>query len=286
MALLNPLAPGPASDTVIERFQDDGAVVVRNLLDAAWMVRLRTAFDDLLALSFDPSAFDADKPGAAPAMGDAPSSLMYDDGWLANATMRDFVLGAPMAELAARAMNSHEVRVYEDLLLYRAAGPSAPTDWHQDAPLWPLTGTQMCSIWLSLEPVTPETGALRFVAGSHRGPAFVPYVPSSMHAQREQDMVHFTGGAFPDIEGAHDSYRFLTFSTEPGDVILFHPNAIHGAFGSRADRPRRTFSVRYLGDDIRWQSRATLFHDWLYKVGLADGDRITGERFPMAWPRR
>ena len=58
-------------------------------------------------------------------------------------------------------------RLYEDLLLYKAAGANGAAGWHRDAPLWPLSGRQMSSIWFSLETVTGDTGAMKFVAGSH-----------------------------------------------------------------------------------------------------------------------
>ena len=39
----------------------------------------------------------------------------------------------------------------------------APTPWHHDQPYWTVDGNQVCSIWLSLDPV-PREAAVRFVA--------------------------------------------------------------------------------------------------------------------------
>ena len=142
----------------------------------------------------------------------------------------------------------------------------------------------MTSLWISLEATTPDTGSLRFIAGTHRGPLYVPYVPDWQQENLRQDMPFFTGGALPDVEADPARFPVRTFATEPGDVILFHPRTIHAAIGSNADRPRRTFSIRFLGDDIRWQPKASVFHDWLRDIDLPAGAPLNHERFPQFWP--
>ena len=168
-------------------------------------------------------------------------------------------------------------------MIYKSPGAEQPTPWHQDEPQWPLTGWQMISGWFCLEPVTPVTGSLRFAVGSHRGPLYRPSVPPERSADLAQDEGFFEGGALPDV--AADPTRFLvrTFTVQPGDVIFFHPRVLHAAQGSAPEHPRRTFSVRFLGDDVRWQPKKSVFHNWLKLIPLAQGDVISGERFPMLW---
>jgi ectoine hydroxylase-related dioxygenase (phytanoyl-CoA dioxygenase family) len=200
------------------------------------------------------------------------------------AARRRFISAPPLAAAAAAVIAATKVNLYEDLLIYKAAGTSGPTPWHQDEPQWPVTGTQMASIWLCLEAVTPETGALRFVAGSHRGPLSEPYAPAAQRAGVEADRAYFTGGRLPDIDSAPERFPVISFATEPGDVIAFHPRIVHGAYGNATDRPRRTFSIRFLGDDVRWQSKASVVLPWLAEIGLGNGETISGERFPQVWP--
>ena len=42
--------------------------------------------------------------------------------------------------------------------------------------------------------------------------------------------------------------------------VVFHPRALHTAYGSAPDRPRRTFTLRFTGDDV-WRIR-TLHRRW------------------------
>lgn len=265
----------------IADFVRDGTVKLPGLLEPSWIDKLLRAFDDMKSAAFDMSAYyeDAGQP-AAPAF----STLVRDENWTTNAEMRNFVFDSPIAEAAAAVIGASRVNIYEDLLIYKAAGSGGPTPWHQDEPQWPVTGTQMASIWLCLEKATLATGALRFVAGSHRGPLYEPYAPASQQAGIEADRHYFTGGILPDVDADPVRYPVISFDTEPGDVVAFHPRVIHGAFGSATDHPRRTFSIRFLGDDVRWQSKASVVLAWLAEVKLRNGDAMDGERFPQIWP--
>lgn len=262
----------------IEAFERDGAVLARGLLDAGSLALLRAAFDELKASAYDLSDYYSD--GGPKREG---TSLVRDDNWMHSDAMRRVVLQSAIPAAAAAAMRSSTARIYEDLLIYKSPGADQPTPWHQDEPQWPLTGRQMSSAWLCLEPVTRATGALRFVAGTHRGPMHIPYVPAAQRAALEADMHHFTGGPIPAIDADPERYRVLSFDCEPGDVVLFHPRAIHGAFGAERETARRTFSIRYIGDDVRWQGKASVFHGWLNEISLKDGDKVEAERFPLAW---
>lgn len=264
-------------------FARQGAVLVRGLLNDHWIEVLRTVFEEHKAHAMDMTGYDAERYSAD----EAPvpkSTLVKDDIWLENSLMRQFLTQSPVALAAAHIMGSPVTRVFEDLLIYKEAGVSGPTPWHQDEPQWPLSGEQMASAWLSLESTTPDTGALRFVAGSHRGPLYIPYVPSALRDQLAEDMHHFTGGPLPDVDADPERHPVVCFATEPGDVILFHPRTIHAAYGCAANRPRRTFSIRFIGADVRWHPKASVIHPWLRDISLALGDPVTGSRFPQFWP--
>lgn len=260
----------------IEAFGRDGAIVVRGLIDMETIGRLRNEFDLLKSEAQDISSYYS--AGSAPGR-----TLLREGNWRVSALFRDIIFRSGIAEAAALAMRSGAVRLYEDLLIYKAAGSGQSTPWHQDAPQWPVSGHQLASVWLSLEPVTAQTGALRFVRGSHKGPVYIPYLPEDRREALAADMRFFDGGPVPDIDAAPERYPVISFDTEPGDVVIFSTRTLHAAFGSDPDRPRRTFTIRFLGDDVRWQPKQSVFHDWLGSIALKEGDPISGERFPVAW---
>ena len=242
--------------TLIDRFQADGAVLVRGLLDEAWISSLRDAMADILQRAYDP----------AERMGVQPGRTVQSDGmWRDQEAFRRFLFESPLGAVAGAVMRSETVRLYEDLMLYREAGADGSASWHRDATYWPLRGEQLSSIWLSLEPVTHDTGAFRVAAGSHRDPDEVATAP------------------LRDEQVDPDRVRILTFEAEPGDAVVFHPRILHTAYGSAPDRPRRTFTIRFTGDDVRWRPRGAYFHPWMQNCGLQRGDVLDHPGFPVVW---
>ncbi len=267
----------------VQALERDGAVCVRGLLDPKWLSCAAARFD---SLKMDGQDFSAmyDDPGTS--RRSAPGqTIVRDDCWTADPKFLEFLVESPLACAAATLLQSERINLYEDLLIYKAAGAEQPTPWHQDEPQWPVSGRQMASGWFCLNPVTPESGALRFAIGTHRGPLYRPFVTPDRREDLAQDDRFFDGGALPDVAADPSRFPVQTFSVEPGDVIFFHPRVLHAALGSAPEWPRRTFSIRFLGDDVRWLPKRSVFHDWLKEIVLAEGARIQGPRFPVLWPR-
>jgi ectoine hydroxylase-related dioxygenase (phytanoyl-CoA dioxygenase family) len=273
------------TEAQIKAFQDDGAVVIRDVLDADLLARLEQLVEDVLPQARSMAKYDADRnDGRQRKVEDA--TFLSDFNWMTHLTARDIFFNSPIVQIAAEGMRTKHVRLYEDLLMYRRPGSQTPTPWHQDSPLWPMEGEQMCSIWFSLNRMTPEAGALRFIAGSHKGPAYMQYVPKSRKEAAGAESENAVGQQMPEIEGHEDQFKILTFSTEPSDVILFSPKAIHATYGATSGFPKRSFSIRYLGDDIRWAPKPFgTFHRWMQELPLKPGDAMEHERFPQVWPR-
>jgi ectoine hydroxylase-related dioxygenase (phytanoyl-CoA dioxygenase family) len=111
-----------------------------------------------------------------------------------------------------------------------------------------------------------------------------PYAPPERAADYEADASFFEGGPLPDVDADPQRFPVRAFDVNPGDVLFFHPRALHAAFGSAPAYPRRTFSIRFLGDDVRWQPKKSVFYESLGKVTLREGDPVVGDWFPAMWP--
>lgn len=233
--------------SLVDTFWTEGAVAVRGVIGPEWIDMLRDVVPELLERAYNPAerlTIDR-RPG---------ERLNVDGMWRHCEPFARFLFKSPVGDIAAMFLRSKMVRLYEDLLLYTGPGvEGAP--WHRDAPPWPLTGRQLCSVWFSLESVTPDTGALRFVAGSHL-----------------DDDEH--------LDDAFEHRHFLTFATDPGDVVVFHPRLLHAADGSAPDKPRRTFTIRFTGDDVRWRPRRSVYHPWMAECGLEKGAVLDHPWFP------
>jgi ectoine hydroxylase-related dioxygenase (phytanoyl-CoA dioxygenase family) len=173
------------------------------------------------------------------------------DLWRDEPTIRSFAFNSAAPTIARRLMASKTLHLYGDHLLVKEPGsPAAITPWHQDEPYLRAAGTELLSIWIALDPVTAENGAMRFVAGSHRwGKLFRPV----RFAHGEEFALDRFAESVPDIDAHPDRYRIVSFDLAPGDCTVHHIRTLHSAGGNRSLRERRrALVVRYAGDDVRY----------------------------------
>jgi ectoine hydroxylase-related dioxygenase (phytanoyl-CoA dioxygenase family) len=101
-------------------------------------------------------------------------------------------------------MRANKVNIFYDQLLIKEPGTVKRTPWHHDMPYWPLVGWQVCAIWLALDPVTKESGAVEYVRGSHQWG--IQFNPTAFAGDRryEQGMPQI-----PDLESMRHSLQLI-----------------------------------------------------------------------------
>ena len=158
---------------------------------------------------------------------------------------------------------------------------SEPTPWHQDIPFWPFQGDQICTLWLALDEVSADSGAVEYVKGSHRwGKKYQPksFVGDGRYQQDGLDPL-------PDFNAIRDELDIVSFDMEPGDCTLHHGLTVHGAPGnSRSDRRRRAYVTRWAGDDVTYDPRDGT-QPMLRDPGLNAGDSVDSDLWPVVWRR-
>jgi ectoine hydroxylase-related dioxygenase (phytanoyl-CoA dioxygenase family) len=202
------------------------------------------------------------------------------DHWLLQQEFRDFALRSPLPEIVASILRSDEVRLYEDSVLVKEPGTQEKTGFHQDMSYFHLDGDLVCTTWVPLDVVTAETGAVRFVVGSHLDTT--KYRPNMFVS--DLAMPDTEGAEVPDYDVMVGEARIISFDTAPGDLTVHHARTIHAASGnlSRTQR-RRAISVRYTGDGTQFKLVAgspTKEHH----ASLSEGDLLNDESCPLAWP--
>ena len=236
-------------------FRRDGAVCLRGLLSPDEVSTLARGIDANLAQP-SPRAIVASRP-------DDPGFFIEDFcNWQTNGDYRSVIFDSLLAHAAARLMGSGTVRLYHDHMLTKEPGTQQRTPWHQDQPYYNIDGMQNVSMWIPVDPVRRHS-SLEFVAGSHLGPWLMPRTFMDHQAK------WFPEGSLaelPDVEGTRaqrgidtspaEPGDIIGWEVEPGDAVCFHMLALHAAGPVDADRRRRVFSVRFLGDDIRHAPRS------------------------------
>ncbi|MCW5770815.1 MAG: phytanoyl-CoA dioxygenase family protein [Rhodospirillaceae bacterium] len=268
----------PLTQADIEAYHRDGIVCLRGVFDPAAVEGLRAAV-----------AWSMDHPGpwAMNFVGDKTKPAFFGDvfGWSRHAAYRDLCINRYAAEIAGRLMGAKAVRFYFDHLLVKEPGSAAPTPWHQDAPYFAIKGDQCCSIWIALDPVTRETGAVEYVRGSHRWGKFYEPAGFTNDGRLRNDALEKA----PDIDAARERYDIACWDMAPGDVTVHHVLTLHGAPGNvSATQRRRGLSLRFIGDDIMHDLRPGIPHTMTESLKqlaphLRPGAPLSGDAFPLLW---
>ncbi len=269
-------------------FAADGVVWLRGALDAAVVHAMAEPVQRALA-----STAAADLSAMGRALEDAgevvlrtgPSAGSFVSGvdhWREISEFAAFACASELPRLIAELLGSDHLWLYEDSVLVKEPGASERTAWHQDLGYFHVDGDQLATTWCPLDVVSPETGAVRYVRGSHRWDA--TYRPNLFVSTMA--IPGTEGLTVPDVDAleAAGECEVITFSTEPGDVVVHHARTLHAAGpNTSATTRRRAISVRYCGDDARTHLRpgAPLKahqRDW------TNGTALTGPDHPMVWP--
>jgi ectoine hydroxylase-related dioxygenase (phytanoyl-CoA dioxygenase family) len=204
--------------------------------------------------------------------------------WSRLPAFRALAFYSPAADIAARLLSSASVNLFFDQLFVKEPGsPEQSTPWHQDQPYWPVDGAQVLSVWVPFDRVTEDSGALRYVKGSHLwGRRFRP----RDFGGDQRALRGLSGDVTPEIDGDRGRYEVLSFELEPGDCLIHHGMTLHGAPGNRSTLcRRRAHSIRFTGDDVRWnpdpEIMARIPRMTTLPIPLAAGDPLTCEAFPQ-----
>jgi ectoine hydroxylase-related dioxygenase (phytanoyl-CoA dioxygenase family) len=232
------------SDAQVAAFRRDGAVLLKGLLPATEVARLRAGIDANLAAP-SPRAKVASDPRD-------PGSFIEDFCcWAENEHYRAFIFDSGIGAVGRRLMGCKSARLYHDHMLTKEPGTRQRTPWHQDQPYYTIEGRMNCSFWIPVDPVS-RSASLELIAGSHLGPWLMPR--SFLDAQARW----FPEGSLadlPDIDARREAFPIVGWPIEPGDAVAFHMLTLHGAAGVEVGTRRRVFSLRLIGDDIRHAPR-------------------------------
>lgn len=256
----------------IEQYREHGVVCLRGLFDPDWIPFLRQAAERGLA---QPTRMRLEFAAEQ----QAPGRFFSDASmWTEQPDCRRFVTSSPAAEIAARLMGADSVCLFFDQWLIKEPGTPVRTPWHHDLPYWPVDGDQICSLWLALDPVDRENGAVEYIRGSHRW---------NMRYQAQS----FTGDdrysedlpKIPDIEARRDELDIVSYDLSPGDCIVHHGLSVHGAFGNDSGQRRRALVTRWAGDDAVYYPREGIMPQ-REEPDLPPGAPVRSSVWPRIWP--
>ena len=240
--------------------------------------RLQKATDEVLA---NPTKAMIDVTEKSGGMGRFTIDTLV---WKHHEDFKSFVFASPAAQIARQLMGAKKkVNLLMDQLFVKEPGTTNETPWHQDHSFWPAQGWQICTIWMALDAILPETGGPEFVRGSHKWKRMF----KAISPHQNPALINPDFEDVPDIEGNRDDYDIVGWDMQPGDVVAFHSMILHWAGANKSSTARRrAYAIRWSGDDVTFDPRKYT-SPFLVSLGQASGlkrgDSLDCDSYPRVW---
>ncbi len=141
-----------------------------------------------------------------------------------------------LLDLVEQAIGS-DIVLWGSQIFCKPAGTGLAVPWHQDGHFWPIRPLATCSVWIAIDDVTLENGAMQFIPGSQRERRLFNHVrddskESALNATLAADQVDLAEAAVDDLQAGALSLH---------DVFL-----VHGSEPNRSRKRRAAFVIRYM----------------------------------------
>ncbi len=206
---------------LVQDYQRDGVVRIRSFFSDETIAKIRNELDryirdDLASKPDDARTLEADGKTVRNLWRLEQHNVYFRElGQLAEITDRiaKLVLGEPV--LAAVETFNKPARI----------GSGVP--YHQDNAYFCRAPPNMLTVWVAIDPVTVENGAVYFIKGSHKQ-GMLPTKPSGVTGNS-------IGLAEPPLIPKSDQF---CATLDPGDATIHHCEIIHHSDPNRTDQSR------------------------------------------------
>lgn len=231
----------PLSEDVIRSYREDGFAFLPQAVAPKWQ--------DLIAKGIERNLKDP-SPWAGEYQKKGGRFFTDNSNFSVNPEFQEVLYDSPIVDLMAELMGVDRVWLYYDQVFFKE-GEAVRTGWHQDMSYYLMQpGMQVNGAWISLDPLEPEF-ALEVVRGSHKGPLY-----NAVNPKKPSEVFFDVGGPpVPDVEASRDQYDIVSFKHIPGDMLVFHPQMLHGGAPMVPGQHRRTMTINIFGPEMRYAPR-------------------------------
>ena len=252
----------------IHFYQKQGALIIKNVFKP-WINILREGFEKVLK-----------EPGPH-----ARENVKNEEGrffedycnWQRIFEFKKFAEESPAAQIVGEATRSKSIQLFHEHIFVKDPGTNKETPWHQDMPYYCVNGNDTGSFWIPLDPITKEN-SLQILLGSHKLPKLVRPTKWSNNKPWYKNDENFM-----DMPSINTDENILKSEMNLGDAILFNFKVLHSSSGNETNRSRRAFSMRFIGDDVKYLGRGGETSPPFKGIGLKDGEVMRKDWFPIVW---
>jgi ectoine hydroxylase-related dioxygenase (phytanoyl-CoA dioxygenase family) len=266
------------TDEQVAQFQQDGFLLGPRVLADAELDALRGELMHLVELGPDGIPEGEPQPVLFRNMRRDGQGVVWQivNIWEACPAFRRLAFHREIVQAIQQLTSAAELMVWHDQIQYKPAEIGGATNWHQDAPYWPIIKPMtMVTAWVALDDVDADNGCMSMVPGSHLWGDQIPY----LHSISGFDAI---GEGFTPPNGSAGPVKPRLCPVRAGEVHFHHSLTWHGSHENHSGRPRRAIAVHYMTGQTVYDASGN--HPMKQFVSLDDGELMlrAGEaHFPI-----
>ncbi len=225
------------SSAQLEKYENDGYVVVEDVLESSTLKRLRDVTDEVVAsaaeLTTHSEALDLEESHTPenPRVRRIKRPHLVHDFYLKLARHPNILSAlTPILGYDIRLHGGGKVNM-------KSAGYGAAVEWHQDWAFYPHTNQDVLAVGILLDDMTSENGPILMVPGTHKGP---------LHN-------HHSDGAFCGAIDQQETKLDISTAQEvhakAGSISIHHARLVHGSSMNRSNDQRRILFFEFTAAD-------------------------------------
>lgn len=220
----------------VEFYNENGYLVVENVLSAEQLATLEQELDELISQAAEVSENNEvyDLESSHSPQQPRVRRIKEPHHWLTS--VERLQSDDNIIAILTRLMGP-DIRLQTSKLNMKSARYGAPVQWHQDWAFYPHTNQNLLAAGIMLDDMTMDNGPLMVLPGSHRGPVY------SHHHDG-----YFCGAVELD-ECDADFARAVPLIGPAGSVSFHHVRALHGSAMNYSSQPRRLLLFQYTAVD-------------------------------------
>ena len=209
----------------IESFNKNGFIFPITIFSHSETAKITTYFETLL---------------------DSAKKIGYEDysinGWHYHCRgIYNLMMNSSILEYVADLIGPNVLNIMTHLF-YKRSQDKRKVSWHQDASYWPLTPTKTITVWLALDDVSAQNGAMKFIPGSHHH-GQIPFRASDVV---EHNVLNQTVSS-PEDWGENA----VNVELKAGQISIHSDLLLHGSEPNLSATDRRGLTLRYMPSDVQ-----------------------------------
>jgi len=210
---------------IVELFNDNGFVLVPQLLDKSETLQLEVVFDSFA----EKMLMKRQKSGV----------FVFHDIVLYAPEFMNLATNNSILNISTKLLSSQSIRLQHSKINFKQSNSSLGyVPWHQDFPFFPHTNTSLLGCTVFLSDTNISNGGLLFAQGSQKNKILNHY--------DEND--HFLGEII-DQDLVEKKYKITSINAKAGDVLFHHCKAIHSSRPNTTKLERKTIVFQHVADD-------------------------------------